>query len=165
MTTGKESIHLPSGIVVQVAKHTMNFQPWSGTPLSDTYGNKCVMDVTGRPLFAELAILQHFSRDGWAGVWVDSYRRKFRTGMLDVPPVEVPDEPGLIYRNIAAANGSRGGCWDVFMWRGSEVRFIESKRAGKDRMRESQVAWLEAALSVGIPLAAFTIVEWQFSTY
>ena len=42
-----------------------------------------------------------------------------------------------------------------------EVAFAESKRRGSDKLRLSQVRWLQAALEAGIPLECFLIVEWS----
>ena len=76
-------------------------------------------------------------------------------------PCQLPDTPHAVFREIERKNGGRRGCWDVFAWRRDEVVFAEAKRMEKDRIRESQRAWLDAALEVGIPLSAFLIVEWK----
>ena len=41
--------------------------------------------------------------------------------------------------------------------------FAESKRAGADSIRASQVRWVEAALSVGVPLESLLVVEWELA--
>jgi hypothetical protein len=97
-----------------------------------------------------------------AGVWVDSYRRCFHTGLpCRVPAVPLPEPAAPVYQAIADARGGRGGCWDVLAWRGTEVRFVEAKRARRDRIRESQRQWLDAALGLGYRLDAFLVVEWD----
>ena len=41
--------------------------------------------------------------------------------------------------------------------------FVESKRAGKDAMRETQLRWLEAALDLGLTPDDFLLVERSFA--
>ena len=67
--TSNEVIRLPSGEALTVPKCTPRFQPWEGPPVADTYNGKQVLDVEGRPAFAELAILWVLLETGWDGVW------------------------------------------------------------------------------------------------
>jgi hypothetical protein len=86
-----EIISLPSGDRVTVAKFCCAFRKWEGAPIADDYGSKAVLDCEGEPLFAELAVLRRFQHHGWNGVWVDSYRRKYRTGLPGLTePVQLP---------------------------------------------------------------------------
>lgn len=55
----------------------------------------------------------------------------------------------------------QGGCFDVFAWRRNRHRFVELKRRGKDRIRETQKRWLEAARRCGIKMSGLLIVEWD----
>jgi len=61
---------LPSGKSVAIPRCGYVFSPWRGTPILDTYGGKAVLDWSGNPVFAELAILGVFERAGWDGVWL-----------------------------------------------------------------------------------------------
>jgi hypothetical protein len=145
-----------------VSKATPTFRLWTGDPIEDTYGNKPILDVDGEPVFAELAILRLFQREGWDGVWVDSYRQKYRVGYWGkgneaVLPSEREELLEQVYRKL----GNRKGCWDVYCWKGRETVFAESKRRTRDRIRETQLRWLEAALDVGVPLESFLLVEWS----
>jgi hypothetical protein len=152
---------LPSGKTVDVAKLSLQFRSWAGSPLRDTYGNKAIIDVEGEPLFAELAILRMLERQGWQGVWVDTYRRKFRRSM---PPCvdELPYSAKVLFDSIVSNNaGRQSGCWDVFAWKDAAFLFAESKRKGRDRIRASQTLWLEAAIAAGLPLSSFCMVEWE----
>jgi hypothetical protein len=87
-----ETFRLFSGEEIQIPKATPCFEKWSGETLADTYGNKTLLNFDGEPVFAELAILRIFQNDGWSGVWVDTYRRKYRTedwnneNGVDLPP-------------------------------------------------------------------------------
>jgi hypothetical protein len=122
-----------------------------------------VLDWQGKPVFAELAILRAFEEQGWQGVWVDSFGRlEFRTELPErSAPIELPESAEWLYARIAAASGGSRGCWDVFAWCGSEVAFAESKLRGKDKIHDGQLRWLAAALDVGVPMDAFSLVEWR----
>jgi hypothetical protein len=116
---------------VEVPKCNLILESWHGTPIRDTYNNKAVIDFEGHPLFAELAILKMLEKDGWSGVWVDSYRNKYRVGLPeDVAPIGLPLEQRKIIERIREKVGRRGGCWDVFAWKGDKIRFIEQLLAG-----------------------------------
>ena len=77
----QEIIVLPSGEEIRVPKSVVTLKAWDGSPIDDTYGGKALLDYKGTPLFAELIILRMLEEDGWSGVWVDNYRKKFRTAM------------------------------------------------------------------------------------
>lgn len=156
-----ETLTLPNGGIVHLNKIEMHFHAWTGVPIADAYGNKAVLDVDGEPLFAELAILRELEKKGWHGVWVDTYRQKFRRAM---PPTmaELPASAMAVLNSIVSANaGRRSGCFDVFVWKDNEFLFAESKRKGRDRIRTSQLRWLQAALQTGLPITSFRIVEWE----
>ncbi len=167
-----EELKLTSGTTVEVRKAFMHFREWArkdkrGKPVTsegmpiNTFGGKQILNFRGKPVFAELAILRTLRRKGWDGVWVYGYRGKFRTGMLDKPACDLPEAQEKLYSRIKASAGLRGGCWDVFAWRGKEFLFAEAKRTKRDRIRQSQRRWLEAALEVGLPLTSFLVVEWD----
>jgi hypothetical protein len=161
MDSETEPVTGPSGRVYQVPISRTTFQPWAGAPVPN-YGGKPIIDYGGRPLFAELGALERFRADGWTGVWVDSYRRKYRDAM---PPaaVDLPAEPRAALDRIRARNGRSGGAWDVFLWRGADYLFVELKRSGRDVLRGSQKGFLEAALNSGLPLDAFRLLEWRLA--
>lgn len=163
--TGVERFTLADGRVIDVQHATPTFQRWAGPAPGDTYGSKPVVELAGEPAFVELAILELFRREGWDGVWIDTYRNKLRTGYWNVEPlVALPDRPGALLRRILDARGTgRSGTWDVYCWRGDDVVFAEAKRAGKDSISPAQVTWLEAALQVGVPLSSFLVVEWSLA--
>ena len=162
--TSTERLSLPSGDTVDIPKAQPVFTPWTRPVEVDTYGRKQVLDVNGRPVFAEIAILMALMEDGWQGVWIDSYRRKFRTYDGTIHSIEVlPDEAAGLLRRIYRQVGKRGGAWDVFCWQEGRVLFAESKRKKRDRIRSSQLMFLEAALKVGLPMQSFLLVEWDLS--
>jgi hypothetical protein len=113
-------------------------------------------------VFAELAVLRLFQREGWDGVWVDSYRQKYRVGYWEEgAEVDLPPEREELLMQVYRKAGGRKGCWDVYCWKGGVVVFAESKRRTRDGTRETQLRWMEAALAVGVPLERFLLVEWS----
>ena len=127
-----EKISLLSGEQILIQKYFLNFNQWKGAPILNSYGNKAVIDYNGEPLFAELSVLRLFKSNGWDGVWVDSYRRKYRVGLPDVvDPVNIPDKQDKLINSIREKTGRSGGCWDLFLWKDDETLFIELKRRKK----------------------------------
>lgn len=155
-----EDLHLPSGLSVQVPKTQPVFRLWSGEFTEDTYGNKPLIDVDATPMFAELAILRQFQEDGWDGVWVDTFRKKYRTAWGEEGVVRLSGDKLQLLKAIHQKAGSVSGCFDVYCWKDDVVVFAESKRRSKDEIRQTQLVWLEAAMSTGLDASAFLIVEW-----
>jgi len=158
-----ENLHLPSGLDVQIPKAAPVFRLWSGEFTGDTYGNKSLLDVDGVPMFAELAILRIFQKDGWNGVWVDTFRKKYRTSWGEEGVVRLSGDKLQLLKAIHQRAGSASGCFDVFCWKDDSVVFAESKRRAKDEIRQTQLAWLDAAMQIGLDASAFLIVEWTWS--
>jgi hypothetical protein len=157
---GTEGIKLRSGHIVDVPKTHPQFRLWSGEPILDTYGKKPVLDSDGLPAFAEMRILRLFQQDSWTGVWVDTFRRKFRTEFWPKNEIQLPPQERELLENIYRRAGNRNGCWDVFCWKGADHIWAESKFRGRDSITAAQEKWLDAALECGLPLSSFLIVEW-----
>ncbi len=159
-----EMFSLASGEQVSIQKYFFTFDLWKGLSIPNTYNGKAVIDWNGEPVFAELAVLRLFQSHGWEGVWVDSYRRKFRVGLPDVTdPIELPEKQRELVDSIRAKTGRFGGCWDVLVWKGDVALFIELKRLKKDRIQSSQNQWLEASLAQGLSITNFGLIEWEVS--
>ena len=159
--TSIEKIELPSGKVVPIPKVNLLFKKWTGKPVSDTYGNKLILSFNGKPAFAELAILNIFQENGWCGVWVDTYGRKYRTSFWPKKEIEIPFQQRQLLQEIYQRASSNKGCYDVFCWKEATYLFTESKRQGHDKIRDAQRQWTEAAIDCGLPLSAFLLVEWS----
>ena len=114
-----------------------------------------------RPAFAELVVLWTLEHAGWHGVWVDSYRSKYRVGLMEEAPVDLPPPRKIMIDSLRKKMGKRGGVWDVYCWNDERILFVELKRGGRDRIRSSQRLFLEAALNQKLPLDTFLIVEWD----
>jgi hypothetical protein len=156
-----EVFSLSSGSHKLVQKYFQYFNEWDGAPIPNTYNGKAVVDWNGEPLFAELAVLRLFELHGWSGVWVDSYRKKYRVGLPDVvEPVEIPEEKMKLLDDLREKTGRYGGCWDILVWKDDGLLFIELKRDKKDRIQDSQKLWLEASIAHGLTANNFALVEW-----
>jgi hypothetical protein len=142
-----------------VSVRRLVFEPWVGPAVANTYNRKPVVDSFGRPRFAELAALDLMRAEGWDGVWVDTFGAAYRTGMLEEPRVDLPEPHRAVLRGILARD-TTARPWDLFLWRSGAYLFVELKRMKKDRPRDSQRAFLRAALDGGTPLGAFMLVEW-----
>lgn len=157
-----EIFSLSSGTQVPIQKYLFEFKEWSGAPISNTYNGKAIIDWNGEPVFAELAVLRLFQSHGWTGVWVDSYRRKFRVGLPDVAnPVELPIPQAQLVESLREKTGRFGGCWDLLLWQGDRTLFIELKRRKKDHIQTGQIEWLAAALESGFTADNFALAEWE----
>jgi hypothetical protein len=161
--TATERVELPSGKVAKIPKTTPNFKLWTGVKITETYGGKAVLDFYNEPQFAELGILRIFEREGWTGVWVDTYRGKFRTRYWPEDSVALPKDKEALLNAIYKASGSRAGCFDVFCWKETDLIFAESKRRDGDKIRDTQRRWLESALKCGVPMESLLFIEWGIS--
>ncbi|MBL7985349.1 MAG: hypothetical protein JNM91_10145 [Flavobacteriales bacterium] len=148
------TVHVPT-----VRPH---FQPWTGDRTGiHTFGGKDLLLVDGQPQFAEVAILRAFQADGWQGRWLETYGHgPMKPGLWnawhpDGPRAQVhgPITEGWVTERlqaIALANGNTySGCWDVVVWKNDRLVFAESKKQRKDRMRGTQLRWMEAAMECG----------------
>ena len=164
-----------NGQTTAVPKVRLELRPWLGAPLSDPFGGKPLVEVAGRPMFAELAIYELFRLSGWQARWVETYgapaaRPHLFMGWREGSRTEQPHQPltaadaGVAGQlaAVAARRGSHSGCWDVLAWHGPHLLFAEAKRRGKDRIRPTQTAWLAAALGAGLRVENFLFVEWDF---
>jgi hypothetical protein len=145
---------------IQIALLKIHFPP--ATPrylpesdLSQTYRTKPLVTFGGERLFGELAVLRALQRDGWDGVWVDTFHGRGRRKVLwsGMPPegrATLPTAARVRYDAIVAANGGKSsGFFDVFAWRGGDFVFVEYKGPG-DRPNRNEVRWIEAALRSGV---------------
>ncbi|MFZ4741692.1 MAG: VRR-NUC domain-containing protein [Bacteroidales bacterium] len=135
---------------------------WKGNKIVDTYGNKTILDFNGNPLFAELFALRTFKEKGFSGVWADTYRRTFRTELPEKKETKISLPIFVTEKlNKINPNGKLSGTWDLILWKEEELKFVELKRQGKDRIRQTQIEFLERALKNGIPIENFEIFEWK----
>jgi hypothetical protein len=152
-----------SGDTVLVSKARPKFELWSGPAVADTCGGKVVLNAEGRPAFAELLVLHWLRLDGWAGVWVDTYRRRYVTGYADAMSAskQPPPSAEAVLTAIRENDSThRAAPWDVLAWRGAEAVFVECKRRHHDAIRPTQRAWFTAAMATRFSSDCFLVVEW-----
>jgi hypothetical protein len=110
--------------------------------------------------------VHHPRDDGWRGVWVNSFGpRELRSEWFPTPAAKTLAETGApdwaveAFERLRAANGGTlGGFFDVFAWREpGQVRFCEAK-VGPDRIKSTQIRFLEVVLRFHRP-ADFMIIE------
>jgi len=160
---GEYSVTSPKSRKITIATWTIRFPKWLGKPLDESqkgsYKIKPLVEIDGEPLFGELAILRLLQKDGWDGVWVDTYHDKFWTGLPDrTVPCSLPAKAQEIYDKIVAKHGKYGGFFDIFAWHGQKLMFAEYKGEG-DKLKPNQISWIEAAVSSGIPPTSLLLVE------
>lgn len=159
-----QSFRFSTGEEIEIPKAEVHFEKWIGEEIEDDYNKKPILCFNSEAVFAELAILRIFQNDGWNGVWVDTYSRKYRTEFWNNKNgVELLPNKQILLDTIYENLGSKKGCWDVFCWKKEAIIFVESKRQSKDKIRESQIAFLEAALTCGLSKESFLIVEWTLA--
>jgi hypothetical protein len=127
-------------------------------PIPASYTVKPLVTVDGRPAFGELAIRHclEADRDGWDGVWVDTYHSRGNTRLFwrDLPdrshPVDLTQYPQAYqaYCRILDRNKGGGGFFDVLAWKSDRVIFIEYKGNG-DGPNKNEARWIDAALAEG----------------
>lgn len=159
---------------VFIPKSSLAFNRWKGIPLKERFGNKPLIDVNGKPMFAELAIMHEFLKNGFEARWIETYGKGnmnpiFLTEWKDESyknQTHVPIENSKILEmlnGIAKENkNSFSGCWDVIAWKNDQLIFAESKHKGKDRIRQTQIDWLAAAFRYGLKPENFLVIEWTF---
>lgn len=150
-------VTLPDGGTVSIrtlriafSRATPNRLP-EGT-LPPTYTSKPLVSVNGAAMFGELAILRWLEKDGWDGVWMDTFHgAKFWKAMPHKSlPVVLPPAARALYDAIKAVNGGKAsGAFDVMAWRNGDFAFLEYKGEG-DRSNRNEARWIAAALAAGV---------------
>lgn len=158
----------PDG-VVKPERWTIRFPPAQPKYLAEgtlrsTYTSKPLVAPFHRPLFGELAVLECLQRDGWNGVWVDTFHSRFWDDMPHqssrVELQSLAPKAWQIYDGIVKEHGKRGGFFDVLAWRETEFLFIEYKGQG-DRPNRNEQSWIQAALLYGIQPTQLLVVAYQ----
>jgi hypothetical protein len=145
-----------TGDIVHIPTQRWALERWEGEDppeLAITWSCKPKFSVGGSRSCAELAIVDHLRGDGWHGAWVNAFRGELRSQWFPAPAVKTLAEAGApawaveIFGRLRAANGGTlGGFFDVFAWREpGQVRFCEAK-VGPDRIKPTQLRFVEVAL-------------------
>jgi len=145
---------------INIESLKINFTPAEPRYLSDkslsrTYTSKPLVKVDDEVLFGELAILKYLQKDGWDGVWIDTFhgrgkKKVFWSGMHPNGRGKLTKGAEKIYNKIIKANNRKSsGFFDVFAWKNGKYIFIEYKGEG-DAPNKNETRWINAALKSGI---------------
>lgn len=160
---------------VTVPERNVTFPKWAGKPLMNDFGRKGVVEFDGKPMFAELAIAAMLRQEGCSARWAETYGRSGKVPIF----IDEWDERGYKYQinkliaevwvidalsEIARLNNnSYSGCWDVVAWRDGKLLFVESKRRKRDKIKDTQISWMNAAMQYGFTSENFLMVEWDYT--
>lgn len=160
---------------IVIPKGVVQFQKWKGAPLKESFGGMPVVSVEDRPMFAEVAIMQHLIHYGWETRWILTTNRRNKEPLyfsewkdelyVNQNHAPIADEKvSEMMKGIAKLNGnSYQGCWDVLAWKGNRILFAEAKRNNKDLTSIAKNNWLAAALASGLTPDNFLLVQWDFN--
>lgn len=164
---GKTTVFLSSGRKVALPLYHTVFRRWAGKLPRFNFGKKPFVKYRGKAVFAELAILKIFISSGWNGVWVETYGGKnfLRTmptsWKLAQRNIHIPEDKENLLKSIWKT-GETTACFDVFLWKGGDILFCESKHKGKDKLTKAQTKFIEGALACGIESESLLIIEWEY---
>ena len=158
---GEEQLVTDGVEEIVVDKYCITFNLYQGEEQIYNYGNKEIISVEDKPTYAELAALSLFRREGWNGMWLDGYRRKKWSGLSE--EAKYPDSIDVLLDSLSSITERDDGIFDLILWRGEAILFIELKRSKRDRINQNQIDWVRAALSSGFDLSCFAVLEWQLS--
>jgi hypothetical protein len=159
----KEIFTTNEGNQISLEKYHFVFDEWTKPHNFDTYNRKPLLELDKEPLFAELLFLRLLEKEGYKGVWVDTYRNKFWQRLPHFSfPVIIDKKIEDIYNRIYnLKGGKKSGCFDVIAYRENEFIFAELKRKKKDEIQESQIEWLNTAMKIENNNFKFLLVEWE----
>jgi hypothetical protein len=124
--------------------------------------NKPTLLFEGTATWAEIVIIRLLERAGWEARWLKNWIGGRETCVSVGEARPLPDVIAAKLSSIDTRSGitTGGGAWDVLAWRESEFLCIESKQhRSSDKLRLTQLLWLDAALSEGV--TRFAIVEYE----
>lgn len=164
---GTTTIRLPSGDSIDLPVCHPTFSIWNGAAPTFDFGKKPILDLEGKPAFAELVILRLLQADGWEGAWIETYGGIHY--LQDMPAdwklkpghVAIPTEREALLKRIWE-KGKTTACFDVMAWKDDRIVFCEAKRKKKDRLTDAQLKFIGGALECGLKPEQLLIVEWDF---
>ena len=126
--------------------------------IGKTYLTKpVVLDSEKNGVWAELALLLIYKKEGYNGIWLDTFHKRFWSSREKLK--EFDSLPQKI-RNILGSK--RGGLWDLIVWKGDKIKFIESKHLLKDKIRTNQIKFMNSLLKMGFDKEDFIVAEWDY---
>lgn len=159
---------------IEVPLVHLTFKRWAGKPIADTWGGKALVDYRDKPMFAELAIMHMAIDSGWQARWIETYGMRANKPfhfmdwagrpLIQRPEARITDTRILeLLDSVATYNDTYYGCWDVLMWKDERSIFVESKRSKADKIRKTQIQWMESAIATGLFADDFLIAQWDFA--
>jgi len=130
-----------------------------------TYSVKPLVKVDNICTFPELAILEYFKKKGYQGFWVDAFHKKY---WINADKKCSFDKLKGDYQKIVKEvrelnNGKISGCWDLIIWKGNKIKFVESKgKPCNDKIRKSQIDFKNRLMGAKFKEKDFIIVEWNY---
>lgn len=157
-----ETLLTESGQTILLDKYNFVFKAWTENHNFGTYGGKKLLELDNEPLFAELLLLRLLEKQGYKGVWVDTYRNKFWQRLPHFSFPVIPDKKLTdIYEKIYEQKGGRkSGCFDIIAFKNNHFIFVELKKNKEDSIRKTQIEWLKTALTQDLENPTFLIAEW-----
>ena len=73
LPTGQMLVTLSDDKTVALPVCSPTFSKWKGALPAFSFGNKQFLDYEGMPVFAEIVVLNILLKNGWQGVWVETY--------------------------------------------------------------------------------------------
>jgi hypothetical protein len=165
-------VELPRRGEVPIARFAVQFNASPkpvATGFQQAWASKPQVSCDGQAMFAEIAVLSLFQKEGWDGVWVDAQRRRYFSRMPTLSKGVTLDAyvAQLLARVASAGGGTGAACWELILWHGRSVFFAAVRDAsslaeGGPLLRKGEVAWLESALRSGLAPQQFVVVEWSY---
>ncbi|MEK7132683.1 MAG: hypothetical protein AAB830_01395 [Patescibacteria group bacterium] len=165
LPTGQMLVTLSDDKTVALPVCSPTFSKWKGALPAFSFGNKQFLDYEGMPVFAEIVVLNILLKNGWQGVWVETYGgihflcsqpQGSKLNSITIPK----EKEDLLARIWRATNNKGKGCFDIYAWKNHRVMFCETKLRGKDRLTTPQIRFIDGALKNGIPKTSLLIAEW-----
>jgi len=166
---GDSGFGVPGGEWMIEPRFTGFSDPPPATGYCLSKGLSCLRDEEGRMSCVEIEIARRLAATGWSGGWLNTYggdppsswlswaRTPGETASL-MPVSRRPLAQWLVEGTV----GRVGGLPDVVAVRGDTVIALECKRAGGDRPKPTQIAWLRSAIVERAVLHGddFAVVSW-----
>ena len=167
---GSVKVPLRSGTPVELPLFKTTLDRWNEPLQKDffNWGGKPIINCNGVPLFAELALLKQFLASGFEGVWVETFGGpNFLTAMpgaWQVRPwsITIPEDKHDLLRSIWRTARSQA-CFDLYLWRGPDILFCETKRKGESLTRD-QPKFVEGALQSGFKEEQLIVLQWTWGS-
>ena len=153
MPSSGKTVRVPT--VLRTERHATGGYPRN----FGTVPNKPAIRFGREIMYPEIVLVRLLEDRGWVAAWRKNWQGKAFWRAIG-EDVAVPGPVRVVVDQLAAAVGGKGGAWDVIAWKGNQLLFVESKKHQKDKLRPTQLAWLEQALAAGMRMESFAIVEY-----